>query len=71
MNFLEYPYRTLYGIVKQKISNNVTGTVELIDTYLLQKDTWYAQSLTNTILEPGTEICVVYQTQTILVVEPI
>ncbi|MDJ0598575.1 MAG: hypothetical protein QNJ37_07020 [Crocosphaera sp.] len=71
MNFLDYPHRTLYGIVKQTISNNIPGTVKLVDTDLIQEDTWYAQSSSNIILEPGTEIRVVYQTQKILVVEPI
>ncbi|MDJ0510520.1 MAG: NfeD family protein [Crocosphaera sp.] len=71
MNFLDYPYRTLYGIVKQKISSNITGTVELLDKPLIQANLWSAQSLTDKIIEPGTKIYVVSQNHKILVVEPL
>ena len=71
MNIAEYPYRKQYGIVKQRISNDNLGAIELLDTMFTQNHIWSAQSLTDKIIEPGTEVYVVGQNNKTLLVETV
>ncbi|MGK7893991.1 MAG: NfeD family protein [Xenococcus sp. (in: cyanobacteria)] len=71
MNIPGYPYRKQYGIVKQRIANDNVGTIELLDTIFTKNNIWYAQCLTDKIVEPGTEVYVVGQKNKTLLVETV
>lgn len=71
MNIAKYPYRRQYGIAKQKISNDRFGAIELLDTVFPQNYIWFAQSLTDKIIEPGTKVYVVGQNNRTLLVETV
>lgn len=71
MNFIEYPYRKQYAIVRNRICGNLTGTIELIGTIYSPKHTWYALGTSHQAIESGTKVYIVSQDKTILLVEPL
>ena len=71
MNFLEYPYRKQYAVVRNRICGNLTGTIELIDTTCSSEHTWYALGVNHQAIESGTKVYIVSQDKTILLVEPL
>ena len=71
MNFLEYPYRKQYALVRNKICKNLAGTIELIDTIYSSEHTWYALGVNHQSIESGTKVYVVGQYKATLLVEPL